>query len=79
MKGASLAGNMERKRSVSMTSVRQGEEPTCRRKGSWTWSPELTGRPGAAGLDVSVMLGLQEVEHMLQESIYMKCAEQANP
>lgn len=78
-KGAGLAGKMEKKLSISMMSVRQGEEPTFTYNGSWTRSPELTGRPGAAGIDFSVMLGLQEVEHMLQESIYMKCAERANP
>lgn len=36
-------------------------------------------RLGALRVDFSVMLGLQEVGHMLQDSIYMKCAEQANP
>lgn len=36
-------------------------------------------RLGALRVDFSFMLGLQEIGHMLQDSIYRKCAEEANP
>lgn len=37
------------------------------------------GRLRARGIDFSVTLAFQEIEYMLQDSIYMKRAEQENP